>query len=62
MIHLRNGSRVRLRESSRIGTVVEIASGNAADAVLVDWDEDQLDSHWNRQRRTWEPSPHLEGI
>jgi hypothetical protein len=42
------GARVRLRESRRTGTVVQVAKGNASDSVLVEWDESQLDSRWNR--------------
>ena len=56
------GSRVRRRETSQTGTVVDVIKGKVADAVHVEWDETQMDSHWNRYQRTWEPSAHLERI
>jgi|GEM_PF-5048847 hypothetical protein len=62
MSTFREGHRVRLRESHQTGTVVEVAKGNAADSVLVEWDGSQLDSHWNRYTRSWHPSPHLEKL
>lgn len=56
------GGRVRLRETSQTGTVIERIAGNVVDAVHVEWDSPRLDSRWNRHHRSWEPSTHLEGI
>lgn len=62
MSNFLTGSRVRRRETSQTGTVVDVIKGNVADAVHVEWDETQLDSRWNRHQRTWEPSARLERI
>ncbi len=61
MIHLQEGFRVRHIHTAQTGTVVDVVKGNVADAVHVQWDDPQMDSRWNRHRRTWEPSSHLEG-
>jgi hypothetical protein len=52
------GKRVRLVNTARRGTVLRVvkADGIGSDAVLVEWEERQIDARWNWYGSSWERS------